>query len=393
MWKCAVLCLLGLVSVGGVLISTPDLTLTDNDFEDGLTHYSVEDISLAERPPIFLETATGKKVPMQQKFDMKCMCVKELVIPESGKIPVDIPFGKCAATEVRIKSEEEGVGLSIEDVRSHIGNPLKLQWAKVPKHHFSDIEGRTSHPILATPGGDLGEWVLALAIYEGLVNKELAINDVVRFFKLFLRSTGKMSFYFHTDRQSTEVLGKMLSIERLDLTDTPPNEDVKLSLLRKLTLPGNTGSEHFKLLLQNSYKYNVRKDLVKLVIEAFFRILWDKGASPPIWQKLRLVTLEGTSDEKAFLKIKVAAECVANQVAPLIKPKESDTSVYVVHRQAIEAFRKEVADFFADQDPKIDAEKFRLSMDELGDRHLEKDIEYLARTTEKRLPVWEVTIL
>lgn len=387
------LCLLLALAWHAATAADNTFQLEANDFEDGLIHYSVEDVSLPEQTPMFLETATGKKVPMQQKFDMKCMCVKELVIPESGKIPVDIPFGKCAATEVRIKSEEEGVGLSIEDVRAHIGNPLKLQWAKVPKHHFSDIEGRTSHPILATPGGDLGEWVLALAIYEGLVNKELAINDVIRFFKLFLRSTGKMSFYFHTDRQSTEVLGKMLSIERLDLTDTPPNEDIKLSLLRELTLPGNTGSEHFKLLLQNSYKYNVRKDLVKLVIEAFFRVIWDKQASPPIWQKLRLVTLEGTSDEKAFLKIKVAAECVANQVAPLIKPKESDTSVYVVHRQAIEALRKEVADFFADQDPKIDAEKFRLSMDELGDRHLEKDIEYLARTTEKRLPVWEVTIL
>merc|ERR1712188_153564 len=97
------------------------------------------------------------------------------------------------------------------------------------------------------------------------------------------------------------------------------------------------------------------------VVHAFFKTMWDKTAQPPVWQKLRLVTVEGQSQEKAFIKVKVAPECVANQVAPLIKPKTPEAAVYVAHRQAVEAFRKEISDFFADQDSNIDSEKFKES--------------------------------
>ena len=48
---------------------------------------------------------TGRKIPIQQKFDMKCTCSKEVIVPESGKIPVDIPVGKCAATDVVVQQE------------------------------------------------------------------------------------------------------------------------------------------------------------------------------------------------------------------------------------------------------------------------------------------------
>ena len=56
-------------------------------------------------------------------------------------------------------------------------------------------------------------------------------------------------------------------------------------------------------------------------------------------------------------------------------------------------FRKEIADFFADSDSNIDAEKFHTGCNELGDRHLEKDIEYLARSANRQLPVYTVTLL
>ena len=50
----------------------------------------------------FMQLGTGRKIPVQQKFDMKCLCSKEVTVPESGKIPVDIPIGKCAATEAAV---------------------------------------------------------------------------------------------------------------------------------------------------------------------------------------------------------------------------------------------------------------------------------------------------
>ena len=95
-----------------------------------------------------------------------------------------------------------------------------------------------------------------------------------------------------------------------------------------------------------------------------------------------------------------------------------------------QVFRKELAEFFADSDSNIDAEKFKARRDirrdstersprshhirppsrpvlpltthprvpsqegcnELGDRHLEKDIEYLARSGQRTLPVYTVRL-
>ena len=114
---------------------------------------------------------------------------------------------------------------------------------------------------------------------------------------------------------------------------------------------------------------------------------------PPVWQKLRLVTVEGQSQEKAFVKIDVSADCIVNQVAPLLRPRKEDASIYVAHHTSATIFRKEIADFFADSDSNIDAEKFHTGCNELGDRHLEKDIEYLARSANRQLPVYTVTLL
>ena len=80
------------------------------------------------------------------------------------------------------------------------------------------------------------------------------------------------------------------------------------------------------------------------------------------------------------------------QVAPLIRPRKEDASIYVAHKTSVEVFRKELANFFADMDSNIDAEKFKQGRNELGDRHLEKDIEYLARSANRQLPVYEVKL-
>ena len=81
-----------------------------------------------------------------------------------------------------------------------------------------------------------------------------------------------------------------------------------------------------------------------------------------------------------------------NEVAPLIRPRKEDASIYVAHKTSVEVFRKELANFFADSDSNIDAEKFKQGCNELGDRHLEKDIEYLARSANRQLPVYEVKL-
>ena len=165
---------------------------------------------------------------------------------------------------------------------------------------------------------------------------QLGLGDVQRLLKEYLRFTTKMSFYYHTDRTSTEKISRVMGMERLDLTETPQNDDIKSNLLQQLVLPAQVGCEHFRMLLEKWGKFDERKQLVTLCIEAFFTILWDKTATPPVWQKLRLVTVEGDSQEKAFVKIEVPADCVVNQVAPLIRPRKEDNSIYVAHKTSVQ---------------------------------------------------------
>ena len=165
---------------------------------------------------------------------------------------------------------------------------------------------------------------------------QLGLGDVTRLMREFLRFTTKMSFYYHTDRTSTEKISRVMGMERLDLTETPQNDDIKSNLLQQLVLPAQVGCEHFRMLLEKWGKFDERKQLVTMCIQAFFDILWAKTATPPVWQKLRLVTVEGDSQEKAFVKIEVPADCVVNQVAPLIQPRKDDNSIYVAHKTSVQ---------------------------------------------------------
>lgn len=50
------------------------------------------------------------------------------------------------------------------------------------------LDGRNTEPSLATPGGDAGEFILALFIYEGMIpHRVLDQNSVDAFFKSYLQ--------------------------------------------------------------------------------------------------------------------------------------------------------------------------------------------------------------
>jgi hypothetical protein len=50
------------------------------------------------------------------------------------------------------------------------------------------MDGRNSRPVLSTPGGDFGEFLLALHVYEGILgaNHELNQDQIDFIFKTYL---------------------------------------------------------------------------------------------------------------------------------------------------------------------------------------------------------------
>jgi len=52
-----------------------------------------------------------------------------------------------------------------------VGHPKELTYVNVADQHFSCLDGRTENAVLATPGGDAGEFILALHVYENIIGK------------------------------------------------------------------------------------------------------------------------------------------------------------------------------------------------------------------------------
>ncbi len=60
-------------------------------------------------------------------------------------------------------------------MRDIVGYTSELTYVNIADSHFECLDGRNNGGILGTPGGDAGEFILGLHVYEDIVgvNREL----------------------------------------------------------------------------------------------------------------------------------------------------------------------------------------------------------------------------
>lgn len=59
--------------------------------------------------------------------------------------------------------------MSQDTIRDIVGDIHSLRFVNPKEYHFMGLDGRNTEPCLSTPGGDAGEFILALFIYEGML--------------------------------------------------------------------------------------------------------------------------------------------------------------------------------------------------------------------------------
>jgi hypothetical protein len=85
---------------------------------------------------------------------------------------------------------------------------------KIQEQSFKSIDGRINGEYLATPGGDAGEFILALQVYYELSyarhkgNFSLSQNEVTRILKEYLKYMKAPKFYMAHDDKSVAHLSK-----------------------------------------------------------------------------------------------------------------------------------------------------------------------------------------
>ena len=153
-------------------------------------------------------------------------------------------------------------------------------------------------------------------------------------------------FVMCTDDFAVNHLQKEVSVEGLNLNN--PRSQIQADVLKSLVEPENNGDVHLRMLLKYPDMYAIDVNIVKMVLTAFYNLLWDK--ENPDSLKLKLEILVGEHNESAFLEVRSNEACTKARLAPLLLPKEpkkDGLSIFVNHLDAVSIRRIDLAKFFA----------------------------------------------
>jgi hypothetical protein len=121
---------------------------------------------------------------------------------------------KCNADKLSIHLQREGQGATLAEVESLIGNFEELNFFYIPNTSFKCLDGRNTRAVLGTPGGDAGEFIIALNVYEEFLKTEhkLSQNEIEKILTLYLEILPYDKFYMCTDDIAVSHLESELSV-------------------------------------------------------------------------------------------------------------------------------------------------------------------------------------
>lgn len=280
-----------------------------------------------------------------------------------------------------------------QEIRALLTAPGAVRWTTVATVLGDGVEscvdGRAEQPVLGTPGGDVGEIVLALAALEQTTGELITSAALDALFDAYEESFGRV--YFHTDQRAMESLrGAMLTDPRFATVRghlssvaalrrfllSPPLEH-RAALLEYLVRPDHVGCGHVRLALLHPASYGVRAELVRDVIASTFRLAWRDSHA------VDYEVLEGEHRESAVVEVKLGHAVHAHSRVPMLTPHVPGLEVFVHHPDVAAFVRRENGTFFLEHATTLvrrqPAESEYLArLDALGDAQLRETMHRLA---------------
>lgn len=218
------------------------------------------------------------------------------------------------------------------------------------------LDGRSDDALLSAPGGDLGEFILALKVLEDTAGRRLAQFDVDTLLVNTLAVESRQAFRACTDTPAIEKLFKAVGLGQLHdpfMLKNPSNY-VREALLNQLSVPDNVGDEHIRFMLLHPLLYQVRRDLTSMALKSFFRVMWNELGVPlspqshqGIASKLDLAVFEGNHGEDAVVSV-VAPDSCDKFMLP-ISPAVGNHEIRLYHPKALASSRYQLAHIVRDQ--------------------------------------------
>lgn len=239
--------------------------------------------------------------------------------------------------------------MTCTEVESHISPVPLLAWADIRTASFGCVDGRATDGTLATWGGDLGEFITALNVYEQMATLRLSQADVTNILRKYLEATNRHKFTTCMSGLTiTQMFGSQAfnSVDDMESAIKNPSEDKVAALWMKIADPNYIGNDHIKFMLEHSNEFSVRKELVQHVVHSFFDILWNQF--DPLRSKLHIQVLAGDHEERAVVSVSAPDFCI-NQahLAPLVPPRIATSSIALINPDAVQVLRRELSIFFS----------------------------------------------
>jgi rhodanese-related sulfurtransferase len=246
-----------------------------------------------------------------------------------------------------------GTHLTAEQIANHVGEATSVRWVKLGAFLLhgkrSCVDGRDSHGVIGTPGGDAGELLLALAAVEKLDKKQFSREDVECVLIDHVDTFGR--FYMHTDvgamtklveekyRKDPRIAPAITNITRANdwlAFHAAPPEELRDAVLEHLATPEVMGCGHLRFAMTVG-DYQVRPGLAQALLESFHRLRW--SGMP----ELEWIVLGGAHTEGAVVNITVAGTLHSYTQVPLVSPNVGGVQMFVNHPQVTSFLRRELA--------------------------------------------------
>jgi hypothetical protein len=261
------------------------------------------------------------------------------------------------------------------NLRRLVGDPADLRMADASKHYFSDIDGRSSEEALRVWGGEAGELLLALAVWEDMTiddtgaplrytSVKKAVHDWVRFYDA---PSKRKAFYIHTDTDAMAFVEQGVKEEMggagdsdssggsVSTDDDPSNVDVTMpaphlqdTVLERLLQPQGNGCPHLKQIMLRPAAYEIREELVQMFLTHVYRMMWD--TTEPLRTRMKVYVyhapdMGGLPHEAAWVDFVVGDTCLEEHKAPLFPAWSDGVSILVNHPQAVDKLHNDTALF------------------------------------------------
>jgi hypothetical protein len=164
-------------------------------------------------------SVNGSIIINGQKYIAVCDCgenAKESNPNNFSSGRSEVNSSACDPSKIKITTEMTGYGANVNQIKDLIGNLDELEFVKLEEETFNCLDGRNKYKGVSTPGGDAGEFILALDVYENLLlnDKKLDKEMVDSLFRSYLKYMKPSKFRMCTDNKAIEFIKTEIQVSK-----------------------------------------------------------------------------------------------------------------------------------------------------------------------------------